>query len=210
MKKKEKLIPPYVWGAVVLIIVLFGITMIQNGWLKSKRESAPLSGGGTFSFEKENIAGAASLADMDVSLRPLTEEETTSVFGDLGFTGNALFSGTITAETEKAKFLGFQGNVGNVELVISTTDSNLRDTVIIGTEQENNINGTSVLAGYFVTDKNSRGEQNAIFYSTFTLGEADVYVENAGPLENKESVKRELVDVIQKMVEKGKLDFQIR
>lgn len=65
-------------------------------------------------------------------------------------------------------------------MVISTTDTKLLDTDIIGIEETSTVNETSVIAGYFETDPNSVGEQNVIYYATFKLGDSTVYVENAG------------------------------
>lgn len=62
----------------------------------------------------------------------------------------------------------------------------------IGTEESSEVNGTSVTAGYFITDPNSKGEQTAIYYATFKLGDCTVYVENAGAIADSESVKNEL------------------
>ena len=40
-------------------------------------------------------------------------------------------------------------------MVISTADISLLDTVIDGAEKISTVNGISVIAGYFVTDRNS-------------------------------------------------------
>ena len=71
------------------------------------------------------------------------------------------------------ELIGFEGQVGNVKVIISTSDVQLLDTVIVGTEKVSEINGITIVAGYFVTDPNSRGEQNAIYYATFEIGRSE-------------------------------------
>ncbi len=61
--------------------------------------------------------------------------------------------------------IGFEGKIENAKVVISTTDIALLDTKIVGSEESSEVNGTSVTAGYFVTDRNSAGEQNVISYA---------------------------------------------
>ncbi len=87
------------------------------------------------------------------------------------------------------ELIGFEGKIENAKVVISTTDIALLDTKIVGSEESREVNGTSVTAGYFVTDRNSVGEQNVIYYATFKLGDSTVYVENAGAKTESESVK---------------------
>lgn len=65
----------------------------------------------------------------------------------------------------------------------------LLDTVIVGTEKVSEINGITIVAGYFVTDPNSRGEQNAIYYATFEIGDCKVYLENGGMKDDSETIK---------------------
>ena len=72
---------------------------------------------------------------------------------------------------------------------------------------EDYANGTSVTAGYFVTDRNSVGEQNVIYYATFKLGDSTVYVENAGAKTESESVKNDLATIIQELINNGALDL---
>lgn len=65
----------------------------------------------------------------------------------------------------------------------------------------------TLVAGYFVTDPNSRGEQNAIYYATFEIGDCKVYLENGGMKDDSETIKNQLAEVIQKLTENGNLDL---
>ena len=103
--------------------------------------------------------------------------------------------------------IGFEGRIGNTKMVISTADISLLDTVIDGAEKISTVNGISVIAGYFVTDRNSVGKQNAIYYATFKLGDSTVYVENAGDKSESENVKNDLSHIIQELINNGELDL---
>lgn len=72
------------------------------------------------------------------------------------------------------------------------------------------VNGTSITAGYFVTDPNSKGEQNAIYYAAFEIGTCKVYVENGGTKADSEATKNQLAEIIQKLTEIEDLDLLIK
>lgn len=128
-----------------------------------------------------------------------TEEEINAVFADLPVTANALFSGQ--------DLIGFEGKTGNIKMVVATSDVPVMDTSIVGTEESSEVNGTSVTAGYFITDPNSKGEQMAIYYATFKLGDCTVYVENAGAKDDSESVKNELAETVQELIDHGSFNL---
>lgn len=58
-----------------------------------------------------------------------------------------------------------------------------------------------------MTDPNSKGERNTIYYATLEIGNCKVYLENAGTKANSEVTKNQLVEVIQKFLENGELDI---
>ena len=103
--------------------------------------------------------------------------------------------------------IGFKGKIENVKIIVSTSDIPLIDTVIVGKEESAELNGISITAGYFVTDPNSKGEQNAIYYATFELGNCKIYLENSGMIDDSEVIKNQLAEVIQKLIENGELDL---
>ena len=92
-------------------------------------------------------------------------------------------------------------------MVVATSDVPVMDTSIVGTEESSEVNGTSVTAGYFITDPNSKGEQMAIYYATFKLGDCTVYVENAGAKDDSESVKNELAETVQELIDHGSFNL---
>ena len=105
------------------------------------------------------------------------------------------------------ELIGVEGNIGTIKLIVSTSDVQLLDTVIDGTEDTSEINGITILAGYFVTDPNSKGEQTVIYYAAFETGNCNVSLENAGLREESETIKNQLAEVIQTLTENGELDL---
>lgn len=150
-------------------------------------------------YHKSKIAASSIDIGVNVTTRQLTEEEIAILFPNLPATAHAVFG--------NKELIGFEGNIGNTKMVISTTDTKLLDTDIIGIEETSTVNETSVIAGYFETDPNSVGEQNVIYYATFKLGDSTVYVENAGKKSESENVKNDLSIIIQELINNGVLDL---
>ncbi len=158
-------------------------------------------------FVKSETAGSSIDIDGTITTRQLTETEAASLFPNLTVTAHAVFRVDDTVSDSNKELIGFEGKIENAKVVISTTDITLLDTKIVGSEESSEVNGTSVTAGYFVTDRNSVGEQNVIYYATFKLGDSTVYVENAGAKTESESVKNDLATIIQELINNGALDL---
>lgn len=47
----------------------------------------------------------------------------------------------------------------------------------------------------------------AIYYATFKLGDCTVYVENAGAKDDSESVKNELAETVQELIDHGSFNL---
>lgn len=62
-------------------------------------------------------------------------------------------------------------------------------------------------AGYFITDKNTKGEISIIYYAGFKLGQYEVYVEHAGAKEESENVLNEISSAIQELISLESIDF---
>ncbi len=69
------------------------------------------------------------------------------------------------------------------------------------------IRNIEVLINHFLTDPNSRGEQNAIYFATFKLGSSTFYVENVGAKAERKTVKNYLAITVQKLITNGELDI---
>lgn len=187
------------WAAIaacLAVVAALGIGVLQ----RSRTDIATLDNGTEIVFVKSKAAIPSIQLDADVTTRTLTEQELSILFPNLPATGCAVYG-------ENVGLLGIVGTIGNVKMVITAKNIPLLDTKIEGTEESCTVNGASVVAGYFVTDPNSLGEQNAIYYATFRLGECTVYVENAGKKAESENVKRDLAAIIQEMTSHGALNL---
>lgn len=190
------------WAAMAAcfaVVAVLGVGVFQSGLFGSKTDIATLENGTKIVYHKSKIAASSIDIGVNVTTRQLTEEEIAILFPNLPVTAHAVFG--------DKELIGFEGNIGNTKMVISTTDIKLLDTEIIGIEETSIVNGTSVIAGYFETAPNSSGEQNAIYYATFKLGDSTVYVENAGNKSESENVKNDLSIIIQELINNGVLDL---
>ena len=184
-----------------------GYQVFQSGLFGNKTDIATLDNGNEIIFVKSETAGSSIDIDGTITTRQLTETEAASLFPNLTVTAHAVFRVEDTVSDSNKELIGFEGKIENAKVVISTTDIALLDTKIVGSEESSEVNGTSVTAGYFVTDRNSMGEQNVIYYATFKLGDSTVYVENAGAKTESESVKNDLATIIQELINNGALDL---
>lgn len=187
-------------AACLTLVAVLGVGALQGGWFSSN-DIARLDNGATINFVKcDAVGGTLSLA-YETTSRELTADEASTLFGDLPVTANAVFN---AADNQ---FVGFDGKIGEMKMIISTSDLPLLDTSIKGNEKTTEVDGVSVTAGYFLTDPNSKGEQTAIYFATFELGSSTVYIENAGAKAESENVKNDLAIVVQKLIANGELDI---
>ena len=194
------------WGAIAacfVMVAVLGVGVFQSGLFGNKTDIATLDNGNEIIFVKSETAGSSIDIDGTITTRQLTETEAASLFPNLTVTAHAVFRVEDTVSDSNKELIGFEGKIENAKVVISTTDIALLDTKIVGSEESSEVNGTSVTAGYFVTDPNSRGEQNAIYYATFEIGDCKVYLENGGMKDDSETIKNQLAEVIQKLTENG-------
>ena len=183
-------------AACLAAVAVLAAGVFQSGLLGSKTDIAALDNGNEIVFVKSKTAASSLQLDADVT----TQEETQALFPSLPVTARAVFA-------SGKGLIGLEGRIGNTKMVISTADISLLDTVIDGAEKISTVNGISVIAGYFVTDRNSVGKQNAIYYATFKLGDSTVYVENAGDKSESENVKNDLSHIIQELINNGEFDL---
>jgi len=69
--------------------------------------------------------------------------------------------------------------------------------------------GTAVTAGYFETERNSKGLKNIIYFATFKLSDVAYYVELGGAEVEKEVVKNEISEIIGLLIEGGTADLDV-
>ena len=209
-KKKAKKPGWIKWGAMAAcfaVIAVLGVGVFQSGLFGNKTDIATLENGTEIVFVKSEMTASSIDIDGAVTTRQLTEDEIATLFPNLPVTAHAIFKTSDMDAGNSPELIGFEGNIGNAKMVISTTNISLLDTEISGNEEISTVNGTSVTAGYFVTDPNSNGEQNAIYYATFKLGDSTIYVENAGAKTESETIKNDLATIIQELINNGALDL---
>ncbi len=209
-KKKAKKPCWIKWGtmaACFAVIAVLGVGVFQSGLFGNKTDIATLENGTEIVFVKSEMTASSIDIDGTVTTRQLTEDEIATLFPNLPVTAHAIFKTSDMDAGNSPELIGFEGNIGNAKMVISTTNISLLDTEISGNEEISTVNGTSVTAGYFVTDPNSNGEQNAIYYATFKLGDSTIYVENAGAKTESETIKNDLATIIQELINNGALDL---
>lgn len=194
-------------AACLALVAVLGVGALQGGWFGSSDDIATLDNGDKIIFSKSNTSGSSVDLAFNVTTRELTEEETRALFADLPVTANALFTVDEQAAGNAQELIGFEGKIGEVKLIITTSDLPLLDTTIVGNEKATEVDGVAVTAGYVITAPNSRDEQTAIYYAAFDIGKCSMYVQNAGAKAEREVVKNDLVVVIQELIGNGELDL---
>ena len=194
-------------AACFAVVAIAGIGMLQSGLLGKKTDIAALDNGDKITFVKSKAVSSSIDIDGTITERQLTDKETAALFPDLPVTAQALFMNGGTDAGSSQELIGFEGNIENMKMIISASDVHLLDTVIAGTEESSEVNGISITAGYFVTDPNSKGEQNAIYYAAFEIGSCRVYLENAGVMDESEKIKARLAEAVEKLTGNGELDL---
>lgn len=169
-------------------------------------ESITLENGSVLTLRRTGAAPSQSV-DIDTSrinVRELTAEEGARFFGMDGVSGTGYF------DREDNSLIGFSGQTeSGVRIHLSVQDKFPRDVVIMS-DREALIalgDGVTGFGGYFVTDANSRGERNAIYYAALCFGEVNVYLEAGGTLAESEMTKAELTAAINALVRQGWLSF---
>ena len=209
-KKKVKKPVWAKWGAVAACfaaVAILGVGLFQSGLFGNRTDIATLNNGDKIIFVKSDNVGGSLALDVDATTKPLTEDEAEALFPGLSVTANAIFQNSNLDADSSQELIGFEGQIENIKMIISTSNVQLLDTVIEGTEESSEINGITIAAGFFVTDPNSKGEQNAIYYATFEIDGCKVYLENVGTKADSETTKNQLAEVIQKLIENGELDI---
>lgn len=189
------------WGTIAACLVMAVVLGVGILRFRSSEDTVTLENGETIIFCKSNVGECSLVFDFDIISRDLTGEELERLFPNLSVTAYAHFNAS------NNQLVGLRGKIGDIRLIVSRADVNLLDTIVEGNEKSSEINGVPITAGYFVTRPNSTGIKTAIYYVAFTMGNTRIYVENAGPEYERETVKNELADVIEALINNGELDL---
>jgi hypothetical protein len=184
-------------AAACLVMVLAVATIFGNnaGWFSGKTYTAEL-GGGTLTFYKGSTGEASYAWDTDWGDhidRSLTAEEGRTLFGELDVTGHVVFRSADNA------LMHFEGKAGEATIILAANGHAATDEIITSNKEISKINGIPVTAGYFVTDANSKGIKNIIYFATFAVDGTTVYVELGGVESDSESLRAEISGIIDRL-----------
>lgn len=98
----------------------------------------------------------------------------------------------------------FNANGKDVKITIAPNEV-IKCYLIEGKPVISEIEGVEIEAGIYITDKNSKGEQNYIYYADFKIDDVAYYVEYSG----KETDKEFFTNIIADIVLGGKADLSI-
>lgn len=201
--RKPRWVKWSVLAACLAIAAVLGIA--RSGLLGGRTDSVTLESGEELVFVRADAVGASLDIAGTITTRELTAEEAAAVFPGLTVTGHATYQ-TLDADAVP-ELIGLEGQIGEIKLVVSASNVQLLDAVVEGTETTSRVLGTDVTAGYFLTDRNSSGERYVIYYADFAAGGCRVYLEHAGPYAERETLKMQLAEVLETIVENGGPDL---
>lgn len=176
--------------------LIAGLLILFTGGLffqKVQTEKVTLANGEVLTFTKGK-AKTLSLAGQ-VTQEEISPEKIKKIFNHLPVTG------VVYVSEKSQEIISFEGEIGQVKLLISKGDENLLDAQVAGKEKRSQIKGIPVTAGFFTSSKNSQGLKTTLYYATFKLGENTIYLENAGT--KKEKVKKEFATILEQLIENG-------
>ncbi len=185
----------------VFVVALAGVFGSSAGWFGSKVQTLDL-GHSTLSFQKSDFWSAGSLSlGFDVTDRALTPDEMGAMFGELPVAAKASFNAKTGA------FVRLEGKSGKTTIIVAAPGTPITDTVVQGNKKTSKIKGVPVTAGYFVTDPNSKGAKNIVYFATFNLGDATMYVELGGRESDGETLRAEIGAVVEQLIGHGAPDL---
>lgn len=199
---KRFLIP--VAACLVAIVAATGIVGSNMGWFGSKAYTAVLENGDSIVYHIGSSNAAMSIhVGFPISTRELTDAELDAILPETAEQRSAIG----TFRDENGELLRIEGKLGDATIIFAQDNFPISDVVPEGNESSSSVNGIPVTTGYFVTSPNSRGEQSAIFFASFSIGNTNVYVECYGDKSDADAVSQETADLIFSIITKGEPDF---
>lgn len=198
---KRFLIP--VAACLVAIVAVTGIVGSNMGWFGSKGYTVNLANGDSIVYHIGSTNVASIHVGYPVSSRKLTDAELDAILPETAEQRSAIG----TFRDENGELLRIEGKLGDTTIIFAQDNFPISDVVPEGNESSSSVNGIPVTTGYFVTSPNSRGEQSAIFFASFSIGNTNVYVECYGDKSDADAVSQETADLIFSIITKGEPDF---
>lgn len=201
-KNFEKFLIP-VAACLVAIVAVTGIVGSNMGWFGSKGYTVNLANGDSIVYHIGSTNVASIHVGYPVSSRKLTDAELDAILPETTERRSAIG----TFREENGELLRVEGKLGDATIIFAQDNFPISDVVLEGNESSSSVNGIPVTTGYFVTSPNSRGEQSAIFFASFSIGNTNVYVECYGDKSDADAVSQETADLIFSIITKGEPDF---
>lgn len=179
------------------IAVVLALAVLTGGIVhRSSIKTFQYASGDVLTFRRTDvILSDLSIAEAPV-YRDLTREETVFWFGQLQpDEAKAAFG----AETGALRWI--EAKAIDVDILIAEQGQSPKDTIIVGEENVSMVHDTAVTTGYCITDANSRGERNVIYYAFFTKGSRTCYLESSGPKDEEKSIYGAVSHVVEALVE---------
>ena len=202
-KKTSKRFLVPVAACLVALIAVTGIIGGNMGWFGSKDYTVRLGNGDSIVYCTGSTSEASFEVDFPISSRELTEEELDVVFPAASEPKRAM--GNFRDET--GELLRLEGKIGDATVIFARDGFPVNDVTIEGNETTSTVNGIPVTTGYYITKPNSKGDQFAIFFASFTLGNTNAYVEYYGDKSEAENVSQVTANLIFSIIEKGEPNF---
>ncbi|AFL98970.1 hypothetical protein Desde_0510 [Desulfitobacterium dehalogenans ATCC 51507] len=165
-----------------------------------------------FNQSRDHLA-ASNIAIPGHFWQELTAGELDAVFPGLTNTRTISATANFSSDGHEATLFNIDARVtspSGLETTIQLAPGNVQLDYVFDVEAKtSDILGTEVTAGYFETRPNSRGQRNIIYFASFKLSDLAYYVELGGPETEKESLKREISELIGLLIEGGKADLTV-
>ena len=200
-KTMKRLIP--VVACLAVLIAAAGIAGGRFGWFGAKDYTVKLSNGDTIVYHSGSTGDTSFVAEYPVASRELTNAELDALFPTIAESKSAV--GTFRDET--GELLRIEGTIGNASVIFAQDGFPVNDVVIAGEEIASSVAGIPVTTGYCITNPNSRGDQLAIFFGSFKIGNTNAYVECSGEKKEANEISKMTADLILQMIENGEPDF---
>lgn len=198
---KKTLIP--IAACLAVLIAVTGIIGGNLGWFGSKGYTVRLANGDSIVYYSGSTGETSFEVDYPISSRELTDTELDAIFPTSTESRSAM--GTFRDET--GDLLRIEGKIGNASVIYARDNFPVNDVVIEGTETTSLVAGVPVTTGYYITNPNSRGEQLAVFFGSFKIGNTNAYVECFGDKSEANEVSQTTAELILQIIENGEPNF---
>lgn len=153
----------------------------------------------TLHFYKNKAPARGSLdLGFAVTSRNLTADENNILFKNFNTTSAyGLF------DASDKRLLHVEATVNGAKILLAAPGVPISCTVIEAESKTSVINGIPVAAGYFITNQNSAGERNIIYFAFFALEGISVYAELGGPNADSDDLREKIGILIDELTQNG-------